>query len=169
MALPNRLKYFNVFTDGYSHLGECKEIELPKLARKMEDYRGAGMDGPVKLDQGQEGLEMTITYGGLVRDALKAYGSASVTGVLLRFAGSYQAEDGSAAQAVEIVARGRYQELDFGKGKAGEENEFKAKAALAYYRLTIDGEDMIEMEPINLVNVVNGVDILAEHRANIGA
>ncbi len=169
MALPNRLKNYNVFTDGYSHLGEAKEIELPKLARKMDAYRAGGMDGPVNLDQGQEALEMTITYGGLVRDALKQYGAASVSAVLLRFAGSYQAEDGSAPQAVEIVARGRYEELDFGKAKGGDENEFKAKAALAYYKLTIDGADVVEIDLLNMVHIVEGVDILAEHRANIGA
>ena len=45
MALPNTLKNFNAFTDGASFMGVIEEIKLPKLSRKMEDFRGGGMDG----------------------------------------------------------------------------------------------------------------------------
>ncbi|MBJ9626117.1 phage major tail tube protein, partial [Burkholderia multivorans] len=34
MALPSKLKNFNVFEDGTSFVGEVTEIQLPKLTRK---------------------------------------------------------------------------------------------------------------------------------------
>jgi P2 family phage contractile tail tube protein len=38
----------------------------------------------------------------------------------------------------------------------------------AYYKLTIDGKDVIEVDVINMVLMVDGVDRLAEHRKAIG-
>jgi P2 family phage contractile tail tube protein len=38
----------------------------------------------------------------------------------------------------------------------------------AYYQLTIDGKEIIEIDIINMVLKVDGVDRLAEHRKAIG-
>jgi len=64
MSLPSTLKNFNLFNDGASYMGIAEEIKLPKLKRKMEAYRAGGMNGPVKVDLGQEGLEMEFTCAG---------------------------------------------------------------------------------------------------------
>ncbi|MDB0529947.1 phage major tail tube protein, partial [Ralstonia solanacearum] len=93
MALPLILKHFNVFADGVSHAGECEEITLPKLARKLEEFRAGGMNGAVKIDLGNEALEMETTYGGPMRDILKQYGTTTIDGAAIRFAGAYQRED----------------------------------------------------------------------------
>ncbi|HBU6186017.1 TPA: phage major tail tube protein, partial [Escherichia coli] len=37
-----------------------------------------------------------------------------------------------------------------------------------YYRLTIDGSDIIEIDTVNMVEKVNGVDRLEQHRRAIG-
>lgn len=39
---------------------------------------------------------------------------------------------------------------------------------LGYYQLTIDGKEVIEIDVINMVMKVDGVDRLAEHRKAIG-
>lgn len=45
MAMPRKLKLMNVFLNGYSYQGVAKSVTLPKLTRKLENYRGAGMNG----------------------------------------------------------------------------------------------------------------------------
>ena len=80
MALPNTLKNFNAFLDGKSLMGIVEELKLPKLGRKMEDFRGGGMDGPVDIDLGQEKLEIEQVCGGFVLDAYKAYGITTAAG-----------------------------------------------------------------------------------------
>ena len=50
MSLPRKLKNMNLFNEGESYLGEIKTVVLPKLTRKMEDYRGGGMNAPIKVD-----------------------------------------------------------------------------------------------------------------------
>jgi P2 family phage contractile tail tube protein len=168
MALPKKLKFFNLFNDGGSYLHEVAELVLPKLARKMEDYRAGGMDTPIKTDMGGEALQCEWTCAGIMEDALNQYGSQKHDAVALRFAGSYQAEDGAPPKAVEVVMRGRHSLIDMGNAKSGDETTFKVTTELSYYKLTIDGKELIEIDALNMINKVDGVDILADHRSAIG-
>lgn len=167
MALPRKLKNFNVFGDGESFLGQVNEVKLPTLTRSMEDYRGGGMSGPVKIDNGQEAIEIEHKYGGFMRSILRQYGTTRHDGAQLRFAGAYQRDDTGAVDAVEVVVRGRHSEIDPGTAKAGDDTEFAVKTACSYYKLTINGVIEIEMDLVNMIEIVGGVDRLAEQRRAI--
>lgn len=168
MGLPSKLKNFAVFNDGNNYQGQVTEVALPKLTRKMEDYRGGGMNGPIKIDYGQEGMSMETTYGGLMQSVLKQWGIQTHDGVQMRFAGAYQAEDQANPDAVEVVIRGRHSEFDFGNAKPADDSPFKVKTELSYYRLTINGEDIIEIDLVNMIEKVDGVDLQAKNRTAIG-
>lgn len=170
MALPKKLKHFNLFNDGNIYGGIAKTVTLPKLARKMEAYRGGGMDGPVKADLGfgDDGIVLEWTLGGWDLIALRQYGTTRADGVPLRFAGSAQREDDGGTSAVEVAVRGRHEEIDFGDSTPGEDTEHKVSTTCTYYKLTVDGEVIVEIDLLNFVFTVDGVDLLAEHRRNIG-
>ncbi len=167
MALPKKLKNFILFNDGRGYLGETPEVVPPKLTRKTEDYRSGGMNGPIKLDQGMEGMELEWTAAGYLREVFAQWGILKHDGVALRFTGACQAED-AAVMAIEIVARGRHTEIDSGKAKAGDNTEIKIKTSLSYYKLSVDGQPVIEIDFVNLVEIVDGVDRLAEIRKALG-
>ncbi|WP_421081877.1 phage major tail tube protein, partial [Serratia fonticola] len=57
---------------------------------------------------------------------------------------------------------------DFGEQKQGEDTETKITTQCTYYKLTIDGKERIEIDTINMIERVNGVDMLERHRRNIG-
>lgn len=168
MALPRKLKNFVLFNDGNAYIGEVPSVTLPKLTRKMEDYRAGGMTAPVKSDMGMEGLEMSWTSAGYIRTLLGQWGAKTVDAIGLRFAGALQADDDAAVHSVEVVVRGRHSEIDFGDAKAGEDTEIKVSSALSYYRLSIDGTTVIEIDVVNMIENVNGVDLMADVRAAIG-
>ncbi|MDF7203360.1 phage major tail tube protein [Escherichia coli] len=69
---------------------------------------------------------------------------------------------------MEIVVRGRHTEIDFGNAKAGSKDPFKVKSSLSYYKLSVNGEDWIEIDHVNFIERVFGVDRLAEQRKAIG-
>lgn len=167
MALPRKLKNFALFLDGESYAGLATEVVLPKLARKMEEFRAGGMNGPVDTDQGLEalGLEFTAAMDARI---FRQFGAAKADAALIRFAGAWQREDSGQVSAVEVVARGRYREIDPGTAKAGEDAPLKCSASLSYYKLTIDGVVEIEIDLLNFVETVGGVDRLAEQRAALG-
>lgn len=168
MALPRKLKHFNAFYNGEEFYGQATEITLPKLAIKAEEYRGGGMPGPVDIDLGLEKLELEHSYGGLMYPIYKDFGLAKIDGSMLRFAGSYQRDDTGEIDAVEVVCRGRHQEIDPGNAKAGDDTEFKVKSTLSYYKLTVNGADLIEIDMVNMIYIVDGVDRLEQHRKAIG-
>lgn len=168
MGLPRKLKNFNLFNDGASYLGEVPELTLPKLSRKMEEYRAGGMTGPVEVDFGNEKLELQWTGGGLLVDALKQYAITKHNGVQLRFAGAYQNDDTGEVCAVEVVVRGRHKEIDMGNAKMADDTAHKYTTACSYYKLSVDGEAIIELDFVNAVEMVGGDDRNASIRRAIG-
>ena len=168
MSLPRVLKNFIVFNDGNAYLGEVPEATPPKLGRKMEEYRAGGMNGPISIDLGMEAMEFEWTSAGYMRSLLLQWGTPTHDGVLLRFVGAIQADDVAEVQAVEIVMRGRHKEIDSGSAKAGEKTEIKVKSTLSYYKLTIDGEVLIEIDFVNMIEVVGGIDRMAQIRQALG-
>lgn len=168
MALPSVLKNFNLFNDAKSYMGIAESLKLPKLARKFEDFRAGGMNGPVGIDLGQEKLEAEFSCAGFMSQVFQQYGTTKADGVLLRFAGAYQRDDTAAVQAVEVVMRGRYQEIDMGDAKAGDKGSLNVKAGLTYYKLSVDNKVLIEIDLLNMIEIIDGNDILADQRKAIG-
>jgi len=159
MGMASKLKLFNVFHNSINFMGVVPEVTLPKLSRKMEEYRAGSMTGPVSVDLGNEAMSIEWTAGGIVKEALKQYGAKTHNAVALRFAGAYQDDDGGAVQAVEVSVRGRYKEIDMGNAKAGDDTSHKFTMPLSYYKLTIDGDVMYEFDFMNGTEIVNGVSM----------
>lgn len=167
MGLPAKLKNFNFSVDGTSYLGETTEVTQPKLAMRLEGYRAGGMMAEVDVNMGLEKLEMEFKIGGHETDLIKLFGG-SINSNVFRFNGAYQHDDDDSVDAVEIVARGRIIEIDEGSSKAGDDTEHSYKVALTYYKLTVNGVDIIEIDTINQIYIVDGKDRLAEIRKAMG-
>lgn len=170
MAMPRKLKNLNLFNDGNNYLGVVQSFTAPKLTRKLEAYRGGGMNGAVNSDQGMDdgALDAQWTMGGMETSMLAQYGIAGAGACLLRFTGALQRDDTGDVDAVEIVLRGRHKEIDHGEWKPGETSPVTIQSVCSYYKLSINGQVLIEVDLLNMVEVVNGVDRLAEHRKAIG-
>ena len=168
MGLPRKLKNFILHVDGAGYAGEVPELTLPKLARKMEGYRGGGMGGEVKIDMGQEPIEFEFTAAGMVRALLSGFGAITHDALQLRFTGAYQRDDTGQVEAVEVVVRGRHEEIDFGSQKPGDDTEMKFKTVCSYYKLTSNGSVAVEIDLINNLLVVDGTDRMADIREALG-
>ncbi|SFG08689.1 hypothetical protein SAMN05518801_10751 [Novosphingobium sp. CF614] len=162
MGLPRKLININVFVNGRGWLGEVSEFEEPKLAFASEEWRGGGMLGPVKLDKGLEAMEATITMGSHTAYLIRQFGTTDVEGTRLRLVAAYRADDGGAAQAVEIYLGGRFSEIDLGKSKPGDDTEHKYTAQLNYYRRVVDGRTEAEIDMLGGLFMIDGVDRYAE-------
>lgn len=167
MSFPMKLKQMALFHNGL-WLAEAVSITVPKLTRKLEEFRGGGMGRPVKVDMGGEALEMEATYGGAMRAVLEASGQFNMAGVQQRFVGSFQNDDTGALDQVEVMTRGRHEEIDMGDWKPGDDTEFKVKSALSYYKLKWNGARVIEIDPLNMIEFMGGVDLMAGHRRGTG-
>lgn len=169
MGFPRKLKQMALFNEGAAWVGETVSVTLPKLDRKLEGYRGGGMSRPAKIDMGGgDDLDLEATYGGPMREILGQYAMVSMSGVYQRFVGSYENDDTGEITAIEVVTRGRHEEIEMGEQKPGEAGEFKVKSALVYYKLVWDGVTVIEIDILGGIETVDGVDRMAAHRAALG-
>lgn len=170
MAMPRKLKNLNLFNDANSYLGVVKTATMPPLGRKMEPYRGGGMNGPVKADLGfsDDGIQFEWKTGGLDLIALKQFGAVNASGVALRFTGSFQQDDTAEISAVEVVMRGRHETIEMGEAQPGEDTEHSITTTCTYYKLIVDNEEIIEIDLLNFIENVNGVDMLEKQRKALG-
>lgn len=168
MGFPAKLKDMNLYGDGNSWKGEIPELTLPKIALKMQDYRGGGMIGDVSIGMGLEKIEFEFKAGGMLLDPLRTFGMPLVDAAQLRFSGAYQDDYAGTVNVVDVVARGQYSEVDFGNQKPGDDTETTYKMACSYYKLTLNEVIVLEIDLVNSVFVVFGADRWAEIRDAIG-
>ncbi|WP_284336717.1 phage major tail tube protein [Comamonas sp. NoAH] len=168
MSLPSKLKNFNLFGDGDLWRAQIDSVTLPKLTRKVEEWRGGGMHGPIDVDLGLEKLELTFKAGGFLLDGYRAFGASTHNANQWRFAGAYEDDSTGAVLAVEILVRGRVREIDPGEAKAGDDTEHTHAISVSYYKLTVNGVDEIEIDMPGYLFNVRGQDMLSKLRRAIG-
>ena len=168
MGLPAKLKNLNLFNEGQSYLGIIAELTPPKITHATEDWRGGGMLGPVKIDNGLEAMEVEYTLGGYSSQIVSQSGQLAIDGTLVRAVGAFQSDQYGAVDQVELVMIGRQTERDPGNWKPGDDTEIKVKHALTYYKEIVNGRDLIEIDMIAGIYIVDGVDRYAAIRAAIG-
>jgi P2 family phage contractile tail tube protein len=165
--LDGILKNMNLFVDGRGQAGNIEEITLPKLTSKTEEFRNGGMDAPVEVEMGMEKLEMDFTLTRFDKEILKLYGLSSGNIKPLTIRGSLSSEDGTETGVI-INLRGMIKEVDGGSWKPGDKATLKLSVALRYYKLTVGGEVIHEIDVPNMIRIIGGVDQLATQRANLG-
>ena len=164
MGMPSTLKAQTVILDGTNMVGVVGETTIPKFVRKMNDWRGGGMPAGVKLDDGYETPELDFTLGGLRTEGLRQWGANAYDAAQVEFRGEFKNDDGSSS-AMQIIAHGRYSEIDFGKAKDGDATSHQYKMTCASLQLIVDGTEWLMLDAVAMIERVFGTDRLAETRA----
>ena len=165
--IPQVLSNTNLFVDGISFSGDVPSLTLPKMTLKTEGHRGGGMAGEIEMDMGLEKMEANWTTTGVRRESLKYFGLSDQTGCNAVFRGSFKGLKGQITPVIATL-RGLLKEVDMGDWKAGDKAEIKHAMAVSYYKLEINGTVMYEIDMVNAVRVIDGVDQLAEERSALG-
>lgn len=165
--IPEILSQCVMFMDGVSFSGDVPTMTLPKVTEKTEEYRGGGMSGSVDLPIGLEKMEASWVTNGVRKESLKFLGLSDRTAANVVFRASFRDQKGR-VKPVKATLRGALKEIDMGDWEAGKKSEIKHAMAVSYYKLEIDGRVMYEIDVVNMVQVINGVDQLAADRAALG-
>jgi len=164
IELPHVLKNMNLFVDGRGYAGRVDEIQLPKLTLKTEEHRAGGMDIPVEIELGMDKLEAELTLSDFDPEVFKLFGLLDSTRTQITLRGAIQAQ-GSGARPVIVNLSGGCKASSW---KPGDKSTLKVQLAASYYKLTIADQALVEIDAVNLVRKVGGVDQMAEIRAAIG-
>ena len=167
MKMPKILKGFNAFVDGENQYGVTVDITRPKIARKTEGYTPGGGVMEMTVVHGFEKLEVEIASKGYDADILKSM-SSSISGKLIRYQGALQEEDSDEYKTLRGEARGRIIEADPGSDKQDDGGQHKFKIALVYWKETLDGEPIVEIDAIGNRAAFGGKDEREGLRAALG-
>ncbi|MCA1305018.1 phage major tail tube protein [Nitratireductor aquimarinus] len=143
------LRNCTIFTDRVSKIGQASEISLPVPAEKLEEIRNAGMVMPIDVPMGYEKNEASFKLTAFDPQVIRLFGLAVGQEREFMVTGALAHEDGTVINATAYI-RGRLVRNNHGTWKPGEAGESEHSIALRYYRLEVDGETLIEMDPFSV-------------------
>jgi len=163
------LQYMAVNIDGFGYAGQATEVVVPKLEIATRDFVASGMSGPIKVRMARlaSALEAEMTFEGFDPQLYDTFMPLEGETIPFTLRGSTQSGDGS-VHAHKIAMRGFVESWDEGTWKEGDAVPLKLKMSLRSYERHIDGVEKWAANPEGMILRRNGVDLLAEHRANIG-
>ncbi|MDT8428489.1 MAG: phage major tail tube protein [Pseudomonadales bacterium] len=152
------------FVDGRNYAGQASQVTLPDLQIQTEALRAGGTDTPIEIDMGLEAMRATLTFLTVPDEVQKLFGKPDVA-VTLR--GALSSHDGTVRGATAEL-RGRMVGSNPGNWQAGSQANYVATFACHYYKLTIEGTVIHEIDIERMVRIVNGEDQLATVRDRLG-
>lgn len=171
MSAINAIYNANVYLDGVNLLGRAAEFKMPEIEISQDEHTGLGMVGTIKLPSGVEALEGEITWNSIYPEvAAKAFNPFKAAQLMVR--GNLQTFNAQGlAQEVPVVitvaalfsknALGTFKP----KGKSEHSTTFQAHEV----RAVADGREMLYYNAFTNTYRVNGTDVLAQYRRNVGA
>jgi len=161
------LKAVSAFVDGKGYAGDVMDFTPPKFTRVTEDFRAGSMLGAVQIPQGIEVLTTSFTLGGYDPDVLALWGIAVGKEFPIEGRGYLESQDGTKTAVVHEM-RGTITEEDPGTWRPGQGAPLKITMNLTYYKLTHGDRVLHEIDLINTIHIVDGVDQMAERREALG-
>lgn len=169
MALtPRILKNFNLFIQGRGNAGRADALTLPEISVKMDDHRAGGMDTETEIDMGLEKLSAKFTISDPDPAILALAGNMNSNSARVVARGSYVRDSDNTRVAVIAEMVGRVKKASLGDWKAGDKSGQEYEMGVNYYKLTVGGREVYEIDVENMVRKIDGVDQLAGIRADIG-
>lgn len=169
MSLPQKAKQWILSIDSVSYRGEIDEFTPPKISKKLEEFQAGDMLGAAKIDVGSyEAFEGSFKAKGFASNILPKVVASLVSGTAIRFTCAAQRDDSDTIDQIEWYFKGRIAEADQGSITAGELNETSFTFNATYVRYTVNGVVKFEIDIINLIEVANNVDLMAQIRAVLG-
>lgn len=168
MKIPQVVNRYNLYRKGTKLVGLTGEVELPSVTMVTDTLEGAGTGGnmDVPVIGLTENMDIKIPFMSLTKDLFSLANPGEAEDLTLR--GAIQGTDPATGKisytSVAISVRGTVKEIAPGTVKSGGRMESSVTMALSYYKIVLDGETVLEIDKLNNVFVVNGVDVLKEVR-----
>lgn len=168
--IPEKLSNFNVYKENDKLVGVSGEITLPSLEAMTETISGAGIAGeyesPTPGHFGSMELEIPFrTVHDMSFNLFQEIGKS----IILR--GAQQIYDVAAGEyqtkALKITLRGHPKNLNLGTMAVGQPTETTPAIEVVYLKVEIDGVEVLEVDKLDMIYRVHGVDLLAEVREQI--
>jgi len=166
----NRIVNANIYIEGVNMLGRAEEIKLPDIAAIMSEHKALGMIGKMELPSGFDKLEGEIKWNSLYEEAAK-YMANPFKALQLQCRSSIETyASGGRIEEVPLVTHltVMFKKNPLGAFKQHDNAEFSSAFSATYIKQVIKGKDVLELDYMANIFKVNGEDLLATYRDNIG-
>lgn len=171
MKLATKINAYNVYLDGKKLVGISDEVTLPDFEALTETLSGAGILG--EIDEPLLGhfkaSEMEIPFRTLNEYMFRLASMSKALNLTLR-ASTQTIDTGNintGAMPSRIVVKGKNKALTGGKLKQGEGTGSSIKVEITYIMIEVNKVKKFELDKLNFVYKVNGVDLLAAIRKQV--
>lgn len=168
--IPTVLTNAAVYKDGGALLG-VGSVEMPNFEYMTESIAGLGIAG--ELDTPVTGhfksMSLKIKWNSTSEAAMQLLEGAAhqidVRGSIQKYdAGSGKYID----EPVKVVVKGPPKNVGIGKFEPGKKMEPETELEVYYLKLWQNGKESVEVDKLNFIFRLNGVDKLAQVRRNLG-
>lgn len=160
----------NVYVEGGSLLGKCEKVKLPDVSFATDEVKPLGLVGAFEVPTGLEKMEGEIVWISYYPGAAPLYANPWKTHKIQIRSSSDTHDDNGLLSRQPMVT---HMNCAFKKSAMGEYEQnkgarFTSSFSCTYIKQVLDGKDMLEIDVLNNIYRVEGEDMLAEYRENIG-
>lgn len=165
-----RLTNANVYMDGGSLLGRVETINCPTIAFKQAEHKALGLMGTTEYFSGIDKMEGSIKWTSYYGEVLKKLSNPfqairlQVRGNLETYEGGSRTGQSRAVVFLTITPKN----FPLGNFVQHDNVELDTNYGCTYVRLEIDGQTITEVDVEANILKVDGVDLLADYRQNLG-
>lgn len=165
-------KVFNarVYIENIDFIAKAEEVDLPKVKFKFADTKALGLYAESEVATGLDKMEAKIKFNSVYPEFVSIAANPFKTqSIIIKAPYQMWSVDGvSKTSTLKAEMKGQFKEYDTGKVKGRDSSEAEATLNVIYYKLEIDGKDVIEIDTFNNIYKVNGNDILSDYKKSIG-
>lgn len=166
----NKLTNANLFANGGSLLGRADEVTLPQIKTKPAEHTPLGLMGSLEYPSGIDKLEMNIKWNCFYPEVAKTFANP-YKAIELQVRSSLETfESGTrtAEKSYACFVKGRCNDFPLGNYKASQNATFESNISVFYCKVELDGEVILEIDVEANIFKVNGEDLTAKYRENLG-
>lgn len=170
-VIPERLNDFRVFVSGSTDLKGVADLQLPSFDSMTETVSGAGIAGEYEsVNFGHfQSMKFTINWR-MITDELLDFLKPESLQIDCRLANQEYDQALGKHKFVpnRVFVRGSVTKNDLGKAAKGSPYDGSTEIEVIYIKLERNGKILVELDKINYIYVVNGVDYMANIRKALG-
>ncbi|MCT8975494.1 phage major tail tube protein [Clostridium sp. CX1] len=169
--IPEKLNDFRIYVNGSPELKGVADLELPSLEAMTETVSGSGIAGEYESPNiGHfQSMQLTINWTVITEDLLE-FLKPQMAIIDCRLANQeYNLTKGKHEfKANRVVVRGIPTNNELGKAEKGSPYEGSTEVEVLYLKIEREGKTFIELDKVNYIYIVNGVDYMADLRKALG-
>jgi len=168
--VPSVLINAKIYNEGKELMG-AGTVELPDLEFMTETVSGLGMGGEIDLPVlGHfQSLTMSVSWNTVSKQSVSLLAPRTHALVIYASIQDWDTGGGTFAPApVRVMVQATPKKSGVGKFEVGKKMEPGNEFELTFIKMSIGGEEVLEIDKLNMICRINGVDYLADVRTHLG-